>query len=332
MTANINLDSIRNATVFGSNGEKIGKIGEVYLDDRTEQPTFATVNTGLFGMKETFVPLDKAQQTADGLTVPFDKEFVKDAPNIDADGNLTPEEEQRIYEYYQMGGDRRHDGVREGDRDGLRDHDRHDHDRRDGVAGGVAGAGAGAGAGMAAGHEHHHRDGVEGREGLRDHDRRGHEHGDRDLRDREGVAGRGAAGDNDVVAHEEHLRATGDTERRETGRMRLRKHVVTDRETVEVPVRREEVHVEREKIDPNSPEARVSGDRAFQGDGEETIITTHEERPVVGTETVATERVSLDKDVREDTERVSGEVRREEIDIDEAGRRGEGRDGHADRR
>ncbi|MCB4209196.1 PRC and DUF2382 domain-containing protein [Arthrobacter sp. UM1] len=326
MTANINLDSIRNATVFGSNGEKIGKVGEVYLDDSTEQPTFATVNTGLFGMKETFVPLDKAQQTADGLTVPFDKEFVKDAPNIDADGNLTPEEEQRIYEYYQMGGDRRHDGVR--------DHDRHDHGR---VEGGVAGAGAAAG--VSADHErHHNRDGVEDREalrereGYREHEHRGHEHGDRDLRDREGVAGRGAAGDNDVVAHEEHLRATGETERRETGRMRLRKHVVTDRETVEVPVRREEVHIEREKIDPNSAEARVSGDRAFQGDGEETVITTHEERPVVGTETVATERVSLDKDVREDTERVSGEVRREEIDIDEAGRRGEGRDGRNDRR
>ncbi|MEU6855757.1 YsnF/AvaK domain-containing protein, partial [Rothia kristinae] len=135
-----------------------------------------------------------------------------------------------------------------------------------------------------------------------------------------GTRGADAAGTQDVVAHEERLRATGQSERRETGRARLRKHVVTETETVEVPVRREELHIQRESIDPDSPEARAGAQDAFTGDGEETVVTTYEERPVVSTETVATERVSLNKEATESTERVSGEVRKEEIEVDEDGR------------
>ena len=96
------LDQLQNSTVFATDGDKIGSVGQVYLDDVTNEPTFVTVKTGLFGARETFVPLQQAQTTTDGITVPFEKSFVKDAPNVDADGSLTPEEEQRIYEYYSM--------------------------------------------------------------------------------------------------------------------------------------------------------------------------------------------------------------------------------------
>ena len=113
------LDQLQNSTVFATDGDKIGSVGQVYLDDVTNEPTFITVKTGLFGARETFVPLQQAQTTADGITVPFEKSFVKDAPNVDADGSLTPEEEQRIYEYYSMeysatdhDGDVRRDDVR----------------------------------------------------------------------------------------------------------------------------------------------------------------------------------------------------------------------------
>ena len=113
------LDQLQNSTVFATDGDKIGSVGQVYLDDVTNEPTFVTVKTGLFGARETFVPLQQAQTTADGITVPFEKSFVKDAPNVDADGSLTPEEEQRIYEYYSMeysaadhDGDVRRDDVR----------------------------------------------------------------------------------------------------------------------------------------------------------------------------------------------------------------------------
>ena len=97
-----NVEKLQNATVHGTDGDKIGSVGQVYLDDQTNQPTFVTVRTGLFGMKETFIPVSQATQSQDGLQVPFDKAFVKDAPNIDADGSLTPEEERRIYEYYSL--------------------------------------------------------------------------------------------------------------------------------------------------------------------------------------------------------------------------------------
>ncbi|OAX67703.1 hypothetical protein A5N15_01600 [Rothia kristinae] len=96
--------------------------------------------------------------------------------------------------------------------------------------------------------------------------------------------------------------------------------MVTETETVEVPVRRGSCTSSARASDPDSPEAKVGAEDAFTGDGEETVVTTYEERPVVSTETVATERVSLNKEATESTERVSGEVRKEEIEVDEDGR------------
>ena len=46
------------------------------------------------------MPLSDAELSADRVTVPYTKDFVKDAPNLDADGHLTPEEEQQLYAYY----------------------------------------------------------------------------------------------------------------------------------------------------------------------------------------------------------------------------------------
>ena len=95
MTENFNLENINGATVYDQNNDKVGTIKDIYLDDQTGKPSFATVSTGLFGMKETFVPLDAARPVADGdLKVPFTKDFIKDAPNIDPDGHLEPSEER----------------------------------------------------------------------------------------------------------------------------------------------------------------------------------------------------------------------------------------------
>lgn len=96
------IDALANATVFDSEGKKVGTVGDVYFDDQTQQPAFVSVNTGLFGMKETFVPYDAADRAADGISVPFTKDFIKDAPHVDADGHLTPEEERRVFEHYGM--------------------------------------------------------------------------------------------------------------------------------------------------------------------------------------------------------------------------------------
>jgi uncharacterized protein (TIGR02271 family) len=89
--------------VYDESGEKIGSAAEVYLDDETGQPEWVTVRTGLFGTKETFVPIRGADLTNDGVRVPVSKTQVKDAPKIDTDGHLSPQEEQELYRYYGMG-------------------------------------------------------------------------------------------------------------------------------------------------------------------------------------------------------------------------------------
>jgi uncharacterized protein (TIGR02271 family) len=91
--------------VYDESGEKIGSAAEVYLDDETGQPEWVTVRTGLFGTKESFVPIRDADVTDDGVRVPVSKARVKDAPKIDTDGHLSPEEEQELYRYYGMGAD-----------------------------------------------------------------------------------------------------------------------------------------------------------------------------------------------------------------------------------
>ena len=87
-------------TVYSTDGQKIGELRQVYLDDQSEQLQFITVKTGLFGNSESFVPAADASTTEDGVTVPFDKDKVKHAPKIDGDGHITPEQEQEIYAYY----------------------------------------------------------------------------------------------------------------------------------------------------------------------------------------------------------------------------------------
>ena len=96
------VNAILSSTAYGSDGDKIGKVEQVFLDDNTEEVTFVTVNTGLFGTKESFVPADGAQQDGDRLVLPYTKDVVKDAPNVDADQHLSPAEEEEIYRYYKM--------------------------------------------------------------------------------------------------------------------------------------------------------------------------------------------------------------------------------------
>ncbi len=64
------IQSVIGQTVYSSSGEKIGDVGQVYLDDETQQPQFITVKTGLFGTNESFVPVNDVQTSGDGVTVP----------------------------------------------------------------------------------------------------------------------------------------------------------------------------------------------------------------------------------------------------------------------
>jgi sporulation protein YlmC with PRC-barrel domain len=111
-----------------STGERIGEIKQVYLDNESGEPNWVTVKTGLFGMQESFVPLAQAEASGADVTVPYDKEIIKNAPRLDAGGTLTPEEERRLYSYY-FSAATVQAGV-ETDRDADLDTDR-DADRRD---------------------------------------------------------------------------------------------------------------------------------------------------------------------------------------------------------
>ena len=90
--------------VVTTNGDKIGGIGQIYLDDNTGEPNWVTVKTGLFGTSESFVPLDGADLRGGDIVVKYDKATIKDAPRVDADGSISPEEEDALYSYYGLGG------------------------------------------------------------------------------------------------------------------------------------------------------------------------------------------------------------------------------------
>ena len=297
------VNAILSSTAYGSDGDKIGKVEQVFLDDNSGEPTFLTVNTGLFGAKENFVPVKGARQDGDRVVLPYTKDVIKDAPKVDADQHLSPAEEEELYRYYEMNYD---DGRTAGA----------DRDRN--AAAGTAGV-----AGAAAGDRHANAD---------------HDAADRDRlaadRDRTAVDQdrRVAAGeDASVVRHEERLNVG--TQEREAGHARLRKYVVTDHETVDVPVEREEVTVERTPI--NDTNARV--DNGTIGE-EEVDVTLHEERPVVEKEAVAVEEVGLNKQTVRETQRVEADVRKEQVDVetdvdrDGLGRDDLGRNGEAPRR
>jgi uncharacterized protein (TIGR02271 family) len=256
-----NVTEWRGQELLDNDGEKIGKIEEIYLDTDTDQPEWALVKTGLFGGKGTFVPLQQANPTDDGVQVPFEKSHVKDAPNIDPDGELSHSEERTLYEHYGLGYDSQ------------------------------SSSGSGTGNGG----------------GDRDRDR-----GD----DAEGTVGRDTSGpttDDAMTRSEEELKVG--TAQRETGKARLRKYVVTEDVEKTVPVRREEVRVEREPItDANRGDA-TAGPEISE---EEHEVTLHAEEAVVDKQVVPKERVRLDKDVVEEEHQVSETVSKEQIEVDGA--------------
>ena len=270
------VNAILSSTAYDTDGDKVGKVEQVFLDDNTGEPTFLTVNTGLFGAKESFVPAKDARQDGDRVVLPYQKDVIKDAPKVDADQHLSPAEEEELYRYYELNYDNGHGA---------------DRDR-------TAAAGTAGTAGVAAA----------GRDGdLTDRDRNVADHDDAS-----------------VVRHEERLKVG--TQESETGRARLRKYVVTDHETVDVPVEREEVTVERTPIRDGQVGTGTIGE-------EEVEVSLHEERPVVEKETVAVEEVGLNKETVRDTQRVEADVRKEQVDVEtDTDRDRDGLGGNAPRR
>ncbi len=252
------IDTVRSwqgATMVDADGDKIGTVDAIYVDDQTGQPEWALVNTGLFGTRSTFVPIAQASARGDQVQVPYEKQLVKDAPNMDPDGHLSEAEEQQLWRHY---------GLEDGT--------------------GYADTGRAA----------------------TDEDRA-------TVADRDTV-GRDTSGpttDEAMTRSEEEL-AVGTT-RRERGRARLRKYVTTETQQVTVPVRREEVRVEREPITDANLDAATSGPAISE---EEHEVTLREEEVVVDKRAVPKERVRLDTETVTNERQVSEEVRKEQIQVD----------------
>ena len=101
----------RGREVVSRDGDKIGTLDEIYLDTESGEPEWAAVTTGLFGTKQSFVPLAQADPQGGRVTVPYSKDQVKDAPSIDPDGELSQEDEARLYRHYGLEYSERRSGT-----------------------------------------------------------------------------------------------------------------------------------------------------------------------------------------------------------------------------
>jgi stress response protein YsnF len=237
------IPTVLDHPVYDTDGNKIGEAKHVFLDDATRQPEWVSVKTGLFGTSESFIPISDASLVEDHLEVPFPKEKVKDAPNVDVDagGHLSEEEEHRLYEYYGIDWD--------------------------------------------AAWQQANQPSTGGETGTTD----------------------------DAMTRSEEQMHVG-TERQEVGRARLRKYVVTEEVQKTVPVRHEEVRVEREPVTDANRDDATAGPDISEAEHE---VTLHAERPVVETTAEPVERVRLTTDERTEEETVTGKVRKEKIEADQ---------------
>ncbi|HWH12127.1 MAG TPA: PRC-barrel domain-containing protein [Solirubrobacteraceae bacterium] len=94
----------RGQDVVDPDDRKIGRLEEIYYDRHTDAPGFACVATGLFGRRLTFVPLQGAAMARNHVRVAYPVALVKDAPNVEPDGQLTVAEEEALFAHYGLQG------------------------------------------------------------------------------------------------------------------------------------------------------------------------------------------------------------------------------------
>jgi uncharacterized protein (TIGR02271 family) len=274
MITQTQLQDVLGSTLYDRDGDKVGTIGHVYYDDDTDQPKWLTVNTGFFGTNESFVPLQGAENT-DGGSV------------------TVAYDKSTIKDAPSVADDGR---LSPQDEERLYRHYGLDYDTSSYT--GVDDRGVAGDSGPTGRHAERDADGY----GVFDDDRRT-------------AVGHDTSGPNtDAAMTRSEERLNVGTETRETGRARLRKHVVTEQQQVTVPVSHEELRVEREPITEANRGDAYDGPAISE---EEHEVTLRAERPVVSTETEAVERVRLGTETVRSEETVSGEVRKEEIEVDD---------------
>jgi uncharacterized protein (TIGR02271 family) len=263
--------------VYDRNGEKIGKVDDLFVDEN-DQPEYLGVKMGFLGLEGTsLIPWELTRVNEEGhrIEVSVDKAQVKEGPSFNDDRDITPEYEEQVYSHY---------GLQRGQTSGER-----------GGYGEYYGDEAGkVGPGMREGDTEtgEFRGHSEDDEGV-------NQSGTDDLEDEDELR---------VQRTEEELRAG--TREREAGALNVRKRVRTEREQVNVPTRHEEVSVERVPVnDREASEAEIGDDEVSMPVVEDEVVT--EKRPVVK------EELRIRKDVVQDEEVVEEDVRREEVDVED---------------
>jgi uncharacterized protein (TIGR02271 family) len=280
-------DQYAGYSVVDEGGSKIGKVDDLFLDEN-DQPEYFGVKMGFLGTSSTLIPADIATINDEQgfIEVSQSKDTVKEGPAFDDDREITPDYENEVRSYYGLGP--------------IESSGSYEQTSGHSGAGTTDPTTAGTvGSGMSMG------DTETGE--FREHDRNqeGLSQPGSDLEDEDELR---------VQRSEEELRAG--TREREAGAMKVRKRVRTDRERVEVPTRHEEVTVERVPVEGEATEAQIGED--------EVSVPVTEEEVVVEKRAVAKEEVRLRKDVVEDTEVVEEDVRREEVEVEDATERGTG--------
>jgi len=279
-------DDYAGYTVHDSNGEKIGKVDDLFLDEN-DQPEYFGVKMGFLGTRSTLIPAEIATTNGErgSIEVSRPKSTVKDGPSFDDDREITPEYENEVRSYYglestQSSKNRGAYAAHYGDPDG-------EHPGE--VGPGMRTCDTETGEFRGHGRE---------QEGL--------SQPGSDLEDKDELR---------VQRSEEELRAG--TREREAGSVKVRKRVRTDREQLRVPKRREEVSVERIPVEGReASEAEIGEDEVTMPVTEEEVVT--EKRPV------AKEEIRVRKDAVEEEEVVEEDIRREEVEIDDQTERGGG--------
>ena len=236
--------------VVGSDGVKIGRVGQVYVDDASGQLSWVTVKTGLFGTRESFVPMDNASIADDTITVPYDKAMIKDAPHAEPGEPLSVEQEDELYNYYNIGSIVPSTATKAATK----------------TAGAVTGS-ADAG----------------------------------------GAATNSAKTVDYLTLSEEQLRVG--TQRVEAGRARLRKFVITEQQTVTVPVSHDEARIVQEPLQPGE----FSSDATI---GEDVIeVTLMQDKVLVDKQLVGVEKVKLATQTVTEQHQVTDAVRKEQLEV-----------------
>ncbi len=118
MTSSVDMQALQDAQgnpVYSNDGEQIGKVEEVFHDTDTDQPEWIGIGTGFFSSKRVLVPVASAEVREDGIYVPYSKDHVSGAPNIDGD-EISQETEAELYSFYgiEYGENRSDSGLPEG--------------------------------------------------------------------------------------------------------------------------------------------------------------------------------------------------------------------------